>query len=297
MTKQRRAEWLLALATGFWSISYYFSRVCLEEMDVLNLNAFRFLSAFVILGAFYWKRLRGLTRETGRWGAALGLVLVVTYVGATYGVKYTSLSNAGFISCLAVIFTPLLELMVFRKLPEKKLAISLLLCVAGLALLTLDEELRFASGDALCLLCSASYAAEILMTERAVARSGVDPVGMCVVQIGVTGAVFLLLSALFEQPRLPRTPGAWGAALFLGLFCSGVAFIIQNTQQRYTAASRVALIFTLEPVFSAIVAYFLGGERLAPRNYFGAVLVLLSLLLAQVDIGKEKAHDDVREGA
>jgi len=293
MTKQRRAELLLALATGFWSISYYFSRVCLEEMDVLCLNAFRFLSAFAILGIIYRRHFHGMTRETVKWGVAVGLILVVTYVGATYGVKYTSLSNAGFISCLAVIFTPLLELLVFRRLPEKKLAFALVLCVAGLALLTLGEELRFASGDALCLLCSVTYAADILVTECAVARPEVDPVGMCVVQIGVTGIVFLLLSALFEQPRLPQSLGGWGAALFLGLFCSGVAFVIQNTQQRYTAASRVALIFTLEPVFSAIVAYFLAGERLLARNYLGAVLMVMSLLLAQVDLKKEKAHDDV----
>lgn len=293
MAKQRRAELLLALATGFWSISYYFSRVCLEEMDVLCLNAFRFLSAFAFLGLIYRKHLRLLTRETAKWGAVIGLVLVVTYVGATYGVKYTSLSNAGFISCLAVIFTPLLELLVFRKLPEKKLTFALLLCVAGLALLTLGEELRFASGDALCLLCSVSYAADILITERAVAKPEVDPIGMCVVQIGVTGAVFLLFSCLFERPGFPRTPGGWGAALFLGLFCSGVAFVIQNTQQRYTAASRVALIFTLEPVFSAIVAYFLAGERLLPRNYLGAVLMLLSLLIAQIDFKKGESHDNV----
>ena len=163
----------------------------------------------------------------------------------------------------------------------------------GLALMTLNEALRFASGDALCLLCSVAYAADILMTERAVSDAAVDPIGMCVVQIGVTGAVFLLLSVIFEEPCLPRTPACWGAALFLGLFCSGLAFIIQNTQQKYTAASRVALIFTLEPVFSAIVAYFLASERLLPRNYLGAVLVLASLLLAQAEPGKELRHDNI----
>ncbi|MBE6910862.1 MAG: DMT family transporter [Ruminococcaceae bacterium] len=293
MTKQHRAELLLALATGFWSISYYFSRVCLTEMDVMTLNAFRFLSAFMILGLIYRAHLRHLTRETVKWGVAVGLILVVTYIGATYGVMYTSLSNAGFISCLAVVITPLIQLLFFHRLPERRLGISLLLCVIGLALMTLSDDLRFASGDALCLLCSVAYACDILVTEHAVTKSDVDPVGMCVVQIGVTGACFLLLALLLEKPHLPLTPGGWAAALFLGLFCSGITFIIQNTQQQYTSAARVALIFTLEPLFSAIVAFFLAGERLLPRNYFGAALMLISLLLAQT--GGEK-HDDVREG-
>lgn len=300
MTGRRRAEAMLVLATAFWSISYYFTTVCLDELDPLNLNALRFLAAFAVLGGVYRKHFRGMTRETARYGVYVGVALVITYIGATYGVMYTSLSNAGFISCLAVIITPVLELVLYHKRPEKKLAAALLLCTLGLALMTLGDDLRFASGDAICLLCSAAYAVDIIITDRAVAKPEVDPVGMSVVEIGVTGVVFLLLSFLFERPRLPQSPRVWGAALFLGLFCSGLAFVIQTVEQRYTAASRVALIFTLEPVFSAVFAYVLAGERLLPRNYFGAVLMLLSLVLTQVDWTKlwrgREAHDDVRQG-
>ncbi|MBQ7713303.1 MAG: DMT family transporter [Oscillospiraceae bacterium] len=296
MSKRRRSELLLMLATGFWSISYYFTRVCFTEMDALTLNAFRFLSAFAILGVLYRKRLRAASRETMKWGAVVGVVLVFVYVGATYGVKYTSLSNAGFISCLAVIVTPLIELAAFRKRPEKKLAAALALCTVGLALLTLGGAARFAIGDAICLLCSVSYGADIVITDRAVAKPEVDPIGMSVVEIGVTGAIFLALAFLFEQPRLPRTPAVWGAALFLGVFCSGVAFVIQTTQQKHTTPARVALIFTLEPLFSAIVAYFLAHERLHPRAYLGAALMLASLVLMQLDFRKEKRHDNIRQG-
>ena len=293
MDKQRRAELLLVLATLFWSVSYYFSVVCLAELDVLTLNAFRFLSAFAILGAIYCRRLRGLTRETLLWGAVVGVVLVCVYIGATYGVKYTSLSNAGFNSGLAVIITPLLELLIYRKKPERKVAVALLLCTMGLALLTLGGDFRFAVGDAICLICSASYAVDILITDRAVARPEVDPVGMSVVEIGVAGGVFLLLAFLLEQPRLPQTAAVWGAALFLGLFCSGVAFVIQTTQQKHSSPARVALIFTLEPLFSAIVAFFLAGERLHPRAYLGAAMMLFSLVLVQIDFEKEARDDDI----
>lgn len=290
MGKQRRAEGLLVLSTAFWGISYYFTRICLAEVDTLTLNALRFLSAFFVLGLVYRRHLRALNGETAKWGALVGLVLVAVYVGATYGVMHTSLSNAGFISCLAVLITPLIELAVFRKKPGKRLALALLLCTAGLALLTLGEGLRFAAGDLLCLMCSVFYAADIVITDRAVARPQVDPIGMSVVEIGVTGTVFLALALVFEQPRLPQTAAVWGAALTLGLFCSGLAFVIQTTQQRYTSPARVALIFTLEPVFSAGVAYVLAGERLHPRGYLGAALMVVSLLLMQLPgrRGKER---------
>lgn len=281
--EKRRAEGLLVLTTAFWGISYYFSRISLGELDPLTLNAYRFLLAFLLLGTVYARRLRGLSRETLRWGALVGGVLVLVYVGATYGVKYTSLSNAGFISCLAVLFTPLIELVLFRKKPEKKLAAALLLCTLGLALLTLGGRLRFAPGDAICLLCSVSYALDLVITDRAVARPQVDPVAMSVVEMGVAGGVFLVLAFLIEEPALPRTPAVWGAVLFLGFFCSGLAFVIQTTQQKHTSPARVALIFTLEPLFSAVAAFFLAGERLTPQAYLGAGLMLASLFLMEAD--------------
>ena len=295
MTKQRRAEWLLVLTTAFWGVSYYLTDVCFAELDPLNLNAIRFVVAFVVLGAIYRKHFRGMTRETLRYGALVGVTLVFAYIGATYGVKYTSLSNAGFISCLAGVITPVLELIVYRRKPENKVVATVLLCTLGLALMTLGPDLSFAAGDLICLLCSVAYSIDILITDRAVANEAVDPVGMSVVEIGVTGAGMLALSLLFERPRLPHTAPVWAAALFLGIFCSGVAFVLQTTQQRYSSATRVALIFTLEPVFSAIVAYFLAGERLHPRAYLGAALMVLSIALMQIDLKGGKTHDDVRQ--
>ena len=286
MSNKRKAELLLILITGFWSISYLFSRICLEELDPLTLNGFRFLLAFAVLGAVYHKNLMSATKESIKYGVIVGVILVVVYIGATYGVKYTSLSNAGFISCLAVIITPIIELFVFRRKPENKLLISLIICTIGLGLLTLGEGMTFAIGDVLCMLCAISYAVDIIVTDQAVAKPEVDPIGMSVIEIGVTGVIFLVLSFIFETPHLPKSLSVWGAALFLGLFCSGIAFVIQTTQQKHSTPSRVALIFTLEPLFSAIIAYFAAGERLLPRAYVGAALMLFSLILMQVEFKK-----------
>ena len=125
----------------------------------------------------------------------------------------------------------------------------------------------------------------MLVTEKAVKLPEVDAMTLGVCQLGVAGVLMLLVSALVEQPRLPSSPKIWGAAIFLGLFCSGVAFVIQAVAQQYTTASHVGVIFTLEPVFSAIVAYFFANEKLLPRGYIGAVLMLLSLLVMEMNWG------------
>lgn len=83
---------------------------------------------------------------------------MLTYIGCTYGVLYTSLSNAGFICALPVVVTPLLEWLFLRKRPDRRLAVALVLCTVGMGLMTLNGALRPALGDIICLLCAVAYA-------------------------------------------------------------------------------------------------------------------------------------------
>ncbi|MFQ9130696.1 MAG: DMT family transporter [Oscillospiraceae bacterium] len=283
MSRQRKADLLLVLATAFWGVSYYLLDLCLTELPPLTLNAFRFLTAFFVLGAIFFRKLRSISRRTLLASIPIGLCLVLTYIGCTYGVLYTSLSNAGFICALPVVVTPLLEWLFLRKRPDRRLAVALVLCTVGMGLMTLNGALRPAIGDIICLLCAVAYAGDLVLTDRAVHDPQVNALQLGILQLGVVGFVMLGLAFLLEKPCLPQTPAVWGAALFLGVFCSGVGFVIQTVQQQYTSASHVGLIFTLEPVFSAIVAYFFAHEVLQLRGYIGAALMMVSLLVMELD--------------
>lgn len=284
MHSQRKADLLLVMVTAFWGMSYYLSNLCLQDLPPMNLNAFRFISAFLVLGIIFFKKLRHVNRATLRYSLLVGIALSGTYIFYGYGIAYTSITNAGFICALPVVFTPIFAFFVNRTKPSRKLLVCLVMCAFGLALLTLNDDFRPALGDILCMGVPVCYAIDLLLTEKAVQDPEVDAITLGVCQLGVVAVVTLVLSLIFEQPHLPTTPATWGAALFLGLLCSGVAFVIQSVEQQYTSASHVGLIFTLEPVFSAIVAYFLADERLKPRGYVGMVLMLLSLVLMEVEL-------------
>ena len=66
MNKQRRADLLLVMTTFFWGASYYLTNLCLTDLQPMNLNAFRFLSAFAVLGVVFRKRLRRMRMEKRR---------------------------------------------------------------------------------------------------------------------------------------------------------------------------------------------------------------------------------------
>lgn len=169
MHTQLKADLMLVLVTFFWGISYLLTDLALTEVGVFSLNAIRFLLAFVVGGLCFLPRLRHPSAATLKTALATGAALFCVYTATTFGVKYTSLSNAGFLCALPVVFTPLLDFLFFRRRPSRKLALVLVMAVTGIALLTLSDDLRPALGDVLCILCALSNAVYLLITERAVA--------------------------------------------------------------------------------------------------------------------------------
>lgn len=287
MSKRLQADLMLLLVTLCWGISYYLMDISLEDMGPFTLNAHRFLLAFGIAVVLALPKFKKISRETLVYSAALGVALVLVYAGVTFGVQYTTLSNAGFLCGLTVIFTPILSWIIYKKAPSKKVVLVVLLCVTGIALLTLTDSFSIDRknllGDALCIFCAFIYAFHLLITEKAVSKSEVDPFQLGVFQLGFAGILNFGMAWLTETPHLPSDSETWVAVLFLSVFCTGVAFIIQAVAQQYTTASHVGVIFSLEPVFAGIVAFFLAHEILSPRAYLGASLMVLSIFIMELD--------------
>jgi len=289
MSKQLKADMMLLMVALFWGISYWLIDVSLTEIGPFTLNALRFLISFLIAVILAFPKLKTVNRATIKYSAIIGFVLMIVYIGATFGVKHTLLSNAGFLCALTVVFTPILAFFVLKQRPDRKFSVVVVMCLIGIALLSLNEELKPALGDILCLIAAFAYAVDLLLTEIAVTGGEVNAFQLGVFQLGFTGVFNLILSCLLETPSLPHTAGGWMAVLFLAVFCTGAAFIIQAMAQQYTSASHVGVIFTLEPVFAGFVAFFLAGEVLAPRAYAGAALLIAGLFLMELDLSKVKS--------
>ena len=302
MSKQVKADLILVLVTMCWGVSYYLMDISLAELDPFTLNAHRFLGAFVIAGIFSWKKVLTVNRTTLKYSLLVGVALVFVYMGATFGVKYTSLSNSGFLCALTVIFTPIINRLVFRKKAGAKLTLVVIMCFVGIALMTLKDDFSINTenlrGDMLCLMCAVAYAVDLILTERAVSHEEVDAYLLGVFQLGVTGILNFMLAFIFETPHFPETAGVWGSVIFLSVFCTGIAFVLQPVAQQYTTASHVGVIFTLEPVFAAIVALVFAHEVLSVKAYIGALLMLASIFVMEIDFKaltiKKKNREDIK---
>lgn len=283
MKPQLKADLAMLLVTFFWGSSYLFMQMGLTDLQTFNFIALRFLLAFVLAGLFFRRRILRTDRKTLGKAFVLGALLFGVFVTITTGLKTTTASQAGFLVSLTVIFVPLLS-MLLRQIPPPRVFLGAFLALIGIGLLTLNSQLEISRGDMLCILGAVFYAIHIIVTGRWATQS--DPLQLGVYQLGFTGLLGLLFSLALETPRLPETPEAWLAVLILGIFCSAVGFVVQTVAQQYTTPTHTALIFSMEPVFAVAIAFLVTGEMLSLRGYVGAALVLFSILIAEMDLGK-----------
>ena len=280
--KQWKADSLLLFATACWGSSYLLTSLALREIPPITLSTGRFFLAFLVICALSFKKIRHVSASTLKYSALVGLTLAVTYLSSTYGMLSTGIDNASFLCSLTFVFTPILGFFLKHQIPEKKFYLSVAVTFVGVALLTLNGRFRPRIGDLLCIVCAASYAVDLLITESAVSKPDVDAYQLGVYSLAATGLIQLPFAFFLETPSLPQTAMTWGIVLFLGIVCSGVTLVIQTVQQQYTTASRAGLIITMEPVFASLIAYLAVGETLSARGTVGAALMLGAMLIMEI---------------
>lgn len=280
MNKQLQANFLIVLVALFWGSTYFLTKMAVQELEPFNLTALRFGTAFIITALFFFKRIRKADRTVIKYSVILGILAVIAVLSMTFGVQYTTASNAGFLISLSVVMIPLISVVILKKKIKAKLLLSVILATIGIVCLTLNEQLTINKGDILCILCATSFAVQVLIMERIPKTA--DSVAIGALQLGITAVVNFILSFSLENFTVPRDLKVWGVIVILGVFCTAFCYIIQIYALKNTSAIQAGIILSLEPVFSAIFAYIFLGELLSKQGYIGAILLFISVILAGI---------------
>src|ERR671910_409357 len=277
---QRSPAPLLALVgvTAVWGITFVQVKDALELYPLFAFLAVRFAIASVVLAAPAAGRLRSLGRRGWVAGPALGLLLALGYALQTAGLERTTVSSAGFITGLYVVFTPLLALVLFRTRVGGAVWIGVALAAAGLAMLS-GVGAGDPLGDLLVLLGSAAYSLQIVLMERYAPRY--DAVAFTQAEMLAAFAGFALVAVAAGQVEVPHGWTVWGALLVTGIFASALGFLVQTWAQRRISAARTAIAFAMEPVFAGFFGFWLAGDRLGAVCWGGCAGIMAGVLLAQ----------------
>lgn len=271
-----KAEFLMLTVTFWWGASYLLMKEAMHGMGPFNLMALRFGVAFVVMTVCFFHRLRHLNREIVLKGLLFGVILYFVFFGMISGTNLTTASAAAFLTSTAVILVPVMESVLHRALPSRLTVLSTLTALIGLYFLTVTEGFSMDAGSLFCLMGAFFYALYIVVVDRVHMGDTVVPV--MIIQLGVTSLLGLVTCLLAEDPALPHGSYEWGAVLALGFFCSAYGFVVQPIAQRYTTPEKIGLIFSMEPIFGALLSYLFLNEILTGREYLGIVLIFTAVL-------------------
>ena len=265
----------LIAITAVWGVTFVQVKDALDLYPLYAFLALRFAIASAALAPVAVRRLRA--SDVGI-SAALGLLVGAGYALQTEGLARTTVSSTGFITGLYVIFTPLLAVVLFRQHVGAAVWLAVAVSLVGLALLS-GVHAGSATGDGLVLAASAVYSLQIVLLERVAAR--IDPFALTFVEMLAACAAFTAVAGARSEFETPHGWTVWGALLVTGLFASALGFLVQSWAQRSTSATRTALAFALEPVWTAFFGFTLAGDRLGWLGWGGCALILLGILLAE----------------
>ncbi|MET7478843.1 DMT family transporter [Streptomyces sp. NPDC005648] len=299
MSELRRTDPILLLVAVVWGSSYLSAQTATSALPVLLVLFARYaLSALACLGLVAVGRgPRRWTRDELRTGVPLGVTQAAVLVVETYGVAHTSAANAGLIISLTIVLTPLLDRGGRRAgrtgqagrtgLPPVFFAAAGV-CVLAVGLLMSGDGFHAPRlGDLLMLGAALVRAVHVVLVGRLTRRRAVRPLHLTTVQTLVGTALFLPAGVL-GLPTLARADGGtWTQLVYLALFCSVFAFLVQTWAVQRTSASRASLLLGTEPVWAMAVGIALGGERLTALTALGAALMVAGTYWGQA---VERAH-------
>ena len=213
-------------------------------------------------------------------GIFCGIVLTVAACFQQFGIKYSTVGKAGFITALYVIFVPLCSLFFGKKI-RPIIFVSVILATIGLYLLCMVESFSLSFGDTLLLICAFSYTAHIIVIDKFSPKA--DCIKLSCIQFFVAGVLATILMFIFEKPNVDAILKATGPLLYTGVLSSGIAYTLQIIGQKNTEQPAIAsLIMSLESVFAVLAGAVVLAQIPTVYESLGCLILFIAIIIAQI---------------
>lgn len=271
---------LLILTTFFWGGSFLFTKIGAQELPPSLFVLLRFSLASLLMVLLCLPRLRRLNRVIIRRGLIVGSALAISNLTFAVGVKGTSISRAGVLNNLFVLFIPLIARILWKDRIGPAHLSGIIIACAGIGLLAGGGGAGFSQGDIISTLCAFFIAVHIITVSRVLKDEDVWLVSM--VQFVVVAVMAGVATLLLPLPEFSVSREALWSIVYCAIFPTVICFTLQNTYQRFVSPTQAGLIYTLDPVWSLLAGFTVLGERLAPWEWLGCGLIFLAVALPLV---------------
>lgn len=282
----RIAVWALVAVTATWGAAFVIMKPAIEQQPFFDFLAIRFTIAAVIMLAVKPRMVLALKPRMLAIGASLGIVLGLAYVTQTVALEMTTAAITGFLTGTYVVLTPVFGWLIFRRRIGGKVAIGAILALVGLGLISLSG-LSIEVGQIWGIVCAALFALHLVGLGRF--SPGLDSYALTFVQLCAV-AIVCWIGALPDGYQGPPNADVWVAVLFTAVFATIFGFFVQTWAQARMDASRVAIILTLEVVFTALISVGVGQEVLALKTVIGGLFMIAAMVIVEFPSRRRRAR-------
>jgi drug/metabolite transporter (DMT)-like permease len=298
--KKYLSEGALLLNTIIWGATFALIKTALNDISPMMFISFRFTLAALLLLPIYKSVLKVLNKQLLIQGVFLGLLYFLGFASQTIGLKYTTATKSGFITGTFVVFTPIFQVFIEKRMPGKGSLIAIVLVIAGLVLLSSKGEslldvfneigTNFNIGDFLTLICAIFFALYLVYLDIISKQHPYMP--LVFLQIAVTAIGGILMAGIFsttgiEEPFYVLNFNVVFAIIYTALLATVLTTILQTKYQKFVTPTKAGIIFSLEPIFAAVLAYMLLTEQISNFGFIGCILIFTGLLASEL-IDKNK---------
>ncbi len=273
--------WLI-LVSIVWGSTFLIVKDTVNTVDENLIVFVRCVIAFISMLVFMlFKDRKKIFDKNGiLYGSLLGVLLAITYTSQTIGLKYTSTGHSAFITSSAVIVVPILLFTLFKFKLYKIDLFAVLIVFVGLFLLTYDFDTSINIGDLITIITAFSAACHIVLAGQSVKKG--DTLSIITWQFFAASLVSIIAFFVTNSEPVVFTTKSALSLVYLGFIGTLFCYFVSVWVQKYVSSLKVAIIFSLEPVFAGIFGYYLLAEVLNTKELIGAGLILLGVIIHSI---------------
>ncbi len=278
--------WLPLLAIIFWGASFIATKYLLDELTPETIISMRLILAISLLLTIALLQKRDFSVNLKSHGYILLLAMIAVFhlwIQVT-GLKFTTASNTGWIIGTAPIFMALLGLFFFKEKLNTLKITGIIIATFGLLMLVgngnpANIDLIKNKGDLLVLASAFTWGIYSMVNKKI--SLNYSPV-MTILYLFIMMAIIIIPFTINDgaiKSVINLSGIGWIAILFLGLLCSGVAYVIWAYALREMESAKVGAYLYFEPFVTVIAAWILLSEDITLFMILSGLIITAGVFL------------------
>ena len=277
------------LCTLIWGTTFIAQDTGMDKIGPLTFNGARFFVGFlsIIPFAIIFERKKIISQiniNKKLFYQFLFLIGLFLFLGTSLqqaALLYTDVANAAFFTVFYVPMVPIILFLFYSKSIHWSIWLCVILCVAGVYLLSDFSNATIRLGDSLVILCAIFWSLHIIFIGKFIKNFNL-PLFFGAMQALVVALFSSFFAFYYETITFVNILNESISIIYAGALSGGVAFTLQIYAQKNIDPTSSAIIFSLEGVFATIAAWIILDQVLGVNNLIGCAFILIGVIFSQI---------------